>query len=257
MKKIPKFKLLVLVIILPVSLTACMGITGRLFTVREQLCGTDDYLSVQLDQEVKITLREPVLLERDVYLLMDALPTTRIEDSRTMVASYVFEQQAYSDGVDHMAPTGQEIEIGFLFVPSDKGFLLSGISSDGIPPELLNSVLPLLANSDEMLRRACDTSINLLSRSVLVDIDPDVLEILPPRQSLIAWLGEPLDAPDHGDDLVYKFRLKGHTSDRLLARIDVDYDPAGDRPVAVGASFARYQANIDVPAGTMQVKLYR
>ena len=60
----------------------------------------------------------PVFGEHDVYLLMDALPTTRVEDAETVVASYIFEQFPYSDRVDRMTPAGQEFEIGFLFVPS-------------------------------------------------------------------------------------------------------------------------------------------
>ena len=228
---------------------------GRLYTVREQMCEFDDYYSIQIDQGVAITLLEPVLLENDVYLMMDARPTSRFESAEGVVASYVFTQlQLTTDGLK--IPTGQEIEFRFLFVPHNNGLALSGIRSSEIPAEILESALPVLANSAKMAQQACHFSINPLSTSVMLEIDQDMLGLLPERQTLVSWLGSSIGSQENTGDLSYEFQLKGEEPDSEIVRIDMGYDPAGDQPLAIEASFARYSANIDVPAGTLQMKLY-
>ena len=238
-----------------VILSGCLSMVGRLFTVREQMCEFDDYYSIQIDQGVAITLLEPVLLENDVYLMMDARPTSRFESAEGVVASYVFTQlQLTTDGLT--IPTGQEIEFRFLFVPHDNGLVLSGIRSSEIPAEILESAVPVLANSAEMAQQACHFSINPLSTSVMLEIDHDMLGLLPARQTLVSWLGSSIGSPESIGDLSYEFQLKGEEVDSEIVRIYMDFDAAGDQPLAIEASFARYSANIDVPAGTLQMKLY-
>ncbi len=56
--------------------------------------------------------------------------------------------------------------------------------------------------------------------------------------------------------MIYEFRLKGEQANPGIARIDMDYDQAGDRPLTIEASFARYSASIDVPEGTLRMRLY-
>ena len=238
-----------------VILSGCLSMAGRLFTVREQMCEFDDYFSIQIDQGVEITLFEPVLLEKDVYLMMDARPTSRLESAEGVVSSYVFTQlQPTADGQSF--PTDVEVEFKFLFVPTDKGLALSEIKSSEIPVEILESALPVAANSAEMAQQACHFSINPFSASVMLEIDNDMLALLPARQTLISWLGLPIESTDNSSDLIYEFRLKGEQADSGIARINMDYAPADEQPMTVEASFARYSASIDVPEGTLRMKLY-
>ena len=228
---------------------------GRLFTVREQMCEFDDYFSIQIDQGVEITLFEPVLLEKDVYLVMDAKPTSRFESAEGVVASYVFAQlQLTADGQRSLAD--EEVEFKFLFVPTDKGLALSEIRSSEIPEEILESALPVVANSAEMAQQACHFSINPLSTSVMLEIDHDMLALLPERQTLVSWLGLPTESGDSIDGLSYEFQLKGGQTNSGIARIDMDYDHEGNQPLTIEASFTRYSASIDVPEGTLRMKLY-
>jgi hypothetical protein len=143
-----------------------------------------------------------------------------------------------------------------LFIPSDKGYLLSGIQSSEIPAELFESALTMVASGNEIAQEACDMPINPLSRSVEVEIGRDMLELLPERQSVVSWLGPPSESTNNDDDLVYEFRLKGESTDLPVARIDAGYGQEGELPTAIDASFTRYHASIDVPAGTMRVKLH-
>ena len=79
-------------LVFTVILSGCVTMAGRLFTVRGQMCEFDDHFSIQVDRQIEITLHEPVLLESDVYLVMDAKPTSRLESAEGVVASYVFSQ---------------------------------------------------------------------------------------------------------------------------------------------------------------------
>lgn len=253
--KISETRTLILALLSAVILSGCMTMASHLFTLREQVCEFDKYFSVQFDRGVEVTLEEPVLLESELLFLMGAPPTNRMVSPEGMVASYVFEQiHATSEYQGSLA--GEEFEIMFLFSSSEKGYLLSGVRSSEIPEELIESVLPVIMNSPEMAKRACDIPVNLLSRSVVLEVDRESLDSLPARHSIISWLGPPLASGDTGNGLSYEFQLKGNAKDLPIARIEAGYEQAGDFPTVINASFTRYQASIDVPAGSMRVKLH-
>ena len=254
MKK-ANYRMFFSMLFITVILSGCLNMAARMFTVREQMCEFDDYFNIQIEQAVKITLLEPVLLEKDVYLVMDAKPTRRIESAEGVTASYVFTQlQLTADG--QRVPTDVEVKFKFQFTPTDKGLALSTIKSNNIPAEILESALPAVANSAEMAQQACHFSINPFSTSVTLEIDNDMLALLPARSTLTSWLGSPVESTDNIGDLVYEFLLQGEQADSGIARIDMDYDPVGNRPLAIEASFARYRASIDVPEGTLKMRLY-
>jgi hypothetical protein len=237
-----------------VMLSGCMGVTSHLFSIRRQVCEFDSYFKVEFDQSVEVALNEPVLSDKDVFLLIGAPPTRKSLTTEGMIASYIFEQiPVTSENQGTLA--GEEFEIKFLFTSSRKGYLLSGIKTSEIPPELLETTLPVFTDTSEMAQQACDMPLNLLSRSVSLEIGEDSLDSLPTRQSIVSWLGPPLASKDMGNDLSYEFQLKGDDKDLHVVRVDAGYEQAGDYPTVIDASFTRYHASIDVPAATMRVKL--
>jgi len=254
MNNIARFRALIIVLLIVVVLSSCMRMTSHLFTVRKQVCEFDDNFSVQFNQRVEVKMKNPVLLEREALMLIGAPPTYRTVTAEGMTARYVFEQiQASSE--DQGSLTDEEFAIDLLFVSSDNDFLLSGIRTSEVPPELHDSALHAISNIPDMAQQACDIQFNLLSLSTEVEIDRDTLDLLPVRQTIIAWLGPPLVSSDSVSDLDYRFRLKGKDNDLTVAQVSADYDQAGEYPTLINASFSRYQAVVDVPAGTMRVKL--
>ena len=254
MKK-ANFRMFFSMLFITIILTGCLNMAARMFTVRGQMCEFDDYFNIEIEQAVQITLLEPVLLEKDVYLVMDAKPTHRIESAEGVTASYVFTQlQLKADG--QRVPTDVEVEFKFQFLRTDNGMALSGIKSSEIPVEIRESVLPVVANSAEMAQQACDFSISPFTTSAMLEIDKDMFAMLPERQTLIAWLDPSVESTDSMGDLVYEFQLQGEQDNPWIARIDMDYDTAGIHALAIEASFARYSASIDVPEGTLRMRLY-
>lgn len=224
--------------------------------MRGQMCEFDENVVLNIDQQLEVILNEPVLLERDIYLLMDALPTTRSSFSEGVVTTYVFEQlQMDSDGKSVSA--GMELEFSFVFIQSDGELRLSKITSSDIPPEILASTALLAASSVRMAQQACDVSVNPFMRSAVIEIDQEILNLIPDRHTAIAWFGPQLASTNTDDNLVYEFRLKGNQANRPIVRIDADYDDMGDHLEAVTASFTRYNARVEVPDGTVHLTLNR
>ena len=134
--KISKSYLLLWLLFSAVILSGCMKMTSHLFAVREQVCEFDSYFSVEIDQSVEVALSEPVLSDKDVFMLIGAPPTSKNVTTEGMIASYVFEQiPATSENPGTLA--GEQFEVKLLFIPSKKGYLLSRIKTSEIPPELL------------------------------------------------------------------------------------------------------------------------
>jgi hypothetical protein len=253
--KISKIRLFFVMFVVTTVLSSCVTMVSHMFAMREQVCEFDEYFSVSLDHGVEVELSEPVLLESEVFLMLGAAPTTRVVTADGMTASYTFEQ-LQTASKNHSDFIGEEFELRLLFISSEKGFLLSGIQSSEIPAELMDSALAVLTNSTEIARQACDMPINPLSRSVVVEIDRDMLELLPERHTVVSWLGPDIESSGNSADLTYEFQLKGEGTDLPIARIDASYGQAGELPVAIDASFTHYNMSIDVPAGTMRVKLH-
>ncbi len=249
-----KFRVPVLMVLLTVFLAGCVGMFGRLLSVHEQMCNFDEHVSIEINQDISVALRKPVLLESDVYQLLDAMPTSRVASEEVIIGTYQFEQvQTGSDGLK--IPTGQELEIQFLFVPSEKGPMLSGMQSSAIPPEILEYLLPIVADSADIAQQVCDTSVNPFGTSVTLEIDHNTPDSLPPRQLVIAWLGPPSKSSENATELIYEFRLKGNPDEPQVAWLDLGYDQDGRMLSAIEASFTHYHASVDVPAGTLRMKL--
>ncbi len=79
-------------LVVTTMLSGCITITSHLFTVRKQLCEFDEYFSVSLERGLEVKLNEPVLLEREVFLMVGAAPTSKVVTVDGMTASYIFEQ---------------------------------------------------------------------------------------------------------------------------------------------------------------------
>ena len=203
--------------------------------------------------KLTVQLMEPVLLESDIYMLIGASPTTRIETADRVVAGFVFEQLQAGEG-DNLVPTGNEVQLDLSFVHSKRNLRLSHIEMGEIPIDLLAGRIPEPAEMEAIASQACEFSINPFSRSVSMDIDSTLLEDLPGRQAVIDWFGSPIEVLDGGNTIAYEYRLKGTNTDQPSGRIRARFDDNGEKPLLVEASFAHYLASIDFIEGKMQME---
>ena len=246
------FRATLLLGFLTIVLSGCFA--GRLLSVKEQMCDFDDYVHVDIGRQLKVHLQEPVLLEKDVYMMMGVSPTTRVETTDRVAASFVFELLQHGSG-NTSVPTGEEIQLDLVFVRYNKHLRLAQLGMNEIPIDLLADRIPDQAEMEAMATQACEFSISPFSRSASIDIDPEMLQDLPGRQAIIDWFGSPIETLDSGNTIAYEYRLKGATSDQQSGRIRASFDESGDKPLMVEASFTHYLANIDLVEGKMHLKL--
>ena len=246
------FRATLLLGFLTIVLSGCFA--GRLLSVKEQMCDFDDYVHVDIGRQLKVHLQEPVLLEKDVYMMMGVSPTTRVETTDRVAASFVFELLQHGSG-NTTVPTGEEIQLDLVFVRYNKHLRLAQLGMNEIPIDLLADRIPDQAEMEAIATQACEFSISPFSRSVSMDIDLEMLQDLPGRQAIIDWFGSPIETQDSGNTIAYEYRLKGATSDQQSGRIRASFDDSGDKPLMVEASFTHYLANIDLVEGKMHLKL--
>ena len=227
-------------------------VLDRFLLAREQMCDVEKYVSIETGNSVSLVLKEPVLLERDLYMIMDAQPTEKLETQDGVVINYVFEQlQASSE--QKPGPGAHEIQLSFLFVPLDDEFRLAEISSSELPFELNDENRMNPENLTALTDQVCGVAFNPFKRVYEVELDRQMLIALPDRQMAIDWFGVPVDSSHNGKQLVYEYRLKGNTDSGPVARITASFDEKDDRPLLIETSFTRYRANLNVQSAEMQV----
>lgn len=252
--KVLRIYLLTSMLFTLVMLSACVTTASHLYTVRKQVCEFNEFFSVEFDRSVEVEMKEPVLTERDVVLLIGAPPTSRVENAEGVVASYLFKQ-IHANPETRGSLVDETFEIELLFEASGDKHLLTGIRSSEIPAEFHASVQYATANVSEAAEQACDIRLSLLSRSTELKIDRETLELIPGRDSIISWLGAPHASSEADEGLAYSFKLVGADGDLPVVRISVNYDQPGEDPTQIEVSFTRYHASIDVPDATMRVSL--
>ena len=90
--KVSKIRLILGMFVVTAILSSCITMASHVFAVRKQLCEFDEHFSVTLGHGLEVELKEPVLLDSEVFLMVGAKPTTTVITADGMTASYVFEQ---------------------------------------------------------------------------------------------------------------------------------------------------------------------
>lgn len=245
-----RVKLALLTIIISLLLSGC--VLDRFLVVREQMCDVQKYVSIESGNSVQLVLNEPVLLEKDLYMIMDAQPTTRLETQDGVLINYIFEPLQTS-AEKRPGPGAHYIQLSFLFIPLNDELRLAEISSSELPFELNNENLMTSGNLTALTDQVCGVAFNPFKRVYEVELDRQMLIALPDRQMAINWFGASLDSSHNGKQLVYEYRLKGDTGSGPVARVTARFDEKDDRLLHIETSFTRYRANLDVQSAEMQV----
>jgi len=245
-----RLALLMWMLLISLLLPGCL--LDRFLVMREQACDIEKYVSIDAGTSIEIALNEPVLIENDLYLIMDAQPTSRLQTENGLLVNYVFEP-LHASNEEQLNPADLEIQLSFLFVTVDDTFRLAEISTGELPFVFNEENLMSMENLTALSSQVCGIAINPFKRSYELELDPQMLAALPDRQMAIDWFGAPVDSLQNGSQLVYEYRLKGVTDGGPVARITASFDVEDNRLVIVETSFTRYRANLDVQSAEMQV----
>jgi hypothetical protein len=105
----------------------------------------------------------------------------------------------------------------------------------------------------DMAHEVCNTSLVALLPGRKVQLDPGLLEDLPSRTEVLDVLGPPTEVLRDNDALVYEYRLSGSEDPRHVARLVVQFDAEGVRPLQVESAYGRYRSVTDLEAATTRI----
>ena len=245
-----RIPLLLTALLLFTLLQGCM--VDRLLAVRSQMCTFDEAYRVSLFPALEMDMLEPVLLDEDIHWLWDAEPTVYVDDGRERRDRYVL-QKLETDGEGQRRPMAEEISIDFEYTLIEGQNLLSSVRTSDLPAGLRVEDRITPADMQDMAHEVCNTSLAALLPGRKVPLDPGLLEDLPSRSEVVDALGPPTEVLRDKDALVYEYRLSGSEEPRHVARLVVQFDPGGVRPLQVESAYGRYRSVTDLEAATTRI----
>jgi hypothetical protein len=231
------------------ALTASSCLVNRVVEVRGQVCAFEDHFDIDLAGSASIAFREPVLLENDVHWLAGAAPTREFKRNNGLTMVYEVEKVGAATG------TAPEFWLALDFRPVDGLQRLERLRVDPALIALLGPELPDHAALAAAAREACDNTPALLSRTVELPITEEELELLPSRDELLAWLGEPLNLDTSTGRIDYAYRLKSRDEAPPTARMAIWYDAEGTRPLRMESEYSRFRSEADFEARTLTMNV--
>jgi len=243
---------LLVLLFLSVLLQGCF--LDRLLSLKSQACAFDENFGISIDRDAVIEFHDPVLLEKDMRLLLGASPTEILSSDTSSTMRYLF--QRVPDETDNgKASILDEFNLDFDFIPVDGQLRLSKISSNDLPAELLSAAPAMsLSSLVEIGDSACQFEVNPFTRSVQLPLDRMWFDELPTRDELTRLVGTPNSTVDEGNGLVYLYSLKGSDLESHTARLVIWYDEEGEKPLVVEADFSRYRMHTDLLTALMMVQ---
>ncbi len=192
------------------ALVACSLLSGclltRLYAFKQQFCDYRSNFSFSTQDEFRITLSHPLLLDKDVIWLAGAEPSQvqELDQQKQMqwVVDKVLPAGAAAD------PAFDQLVMNMDFVAEDDNFLLHQVVMDQrfayvVSPDLM----------DRHAENVCHSSWLVLGRSGEIDLADADLSGQPNRQEIIDYLGLPTattDAePGLSPGMLYEYRLRG------------------------------------------------
>lgn len=238
-------KLQLLAVVLAAVAVSSGCLLKRITTVHGQLCAYDENFELDVDRGVAVTMKRPVLLDKDVRWLAGTDPSETEVDGDVLRMRYVIEQNVEAPNAEHDVDFRLEfVEVG------DRYRLRQGWTDLDLADRIGESLVT------NVMEQACGARPNLLKRSASFDLDGLDPDVLPARAELVDLFGEPNALLAGGTALVYEHRIKNAGPQAPVARTEVLYDPAGERMLRVKSRFLRYELDADFVTGRAVVKLH-
>lgn len=228
---------------------ACLLLGGciylRLLELKHQLADFDRYFETDLSNGIKITCREPVLLDEDMAFFRLA-PESR---QRAGVAERWHFRWVKANTAPGEEPGTYELSVDFIYVDHKlTSVLLPERFFTFMPKQFFLAMVRAFgqANVDEAKRSA--------SASVHLNLGPD--QSRPPlsRADLSAMLGAPLETRETAAGLLWRYRYQAASRDQHSGWIDVIFtlDPATHVVRHIHGVVFNGRIDLDFPAAAAQ-----
>jgi len=228
---------LLLILLLSAGLLISGCLLQRVYAFKRQFCDYGRNFELVVGDEIRLNMRNPVLLDSDVVWLIGAEPTREARTGLAVEMTYVVEKDLPLSSDEYAIP------LHLHFTPHDGDFRLSA----GVIDRNLGAMItPGLIQ--ETVSHTCGSATSLVDRSVTVDLSGLEPADIPTRNEIIDALGAPASTSQDGREAHYRFRLRDAKPGVEKSFARVRYDTNG-RVEHVVFRYLRYQLDADLVAG--------
>ena len=231
-----------------VLLSAALFLNGcileRIFRVKNQLCDFEKNFRIEISEGFRVSLRQPVMLDEDITWLAGARPSEQRFSGDEMVMTYIAERKGDPPKRQYDLP------VELLFVRLDgeyrlkEGFLSKNLTYI-ITAELLTQIMQSVCKSEK----------SLVKQQIVIDIGKLNRDLLPAKSEITAILGPPNPILPNAHSLVYDYQLKHDSAPDKETFIEIVFDEAEEKILAIKVRYLRYSLNADFEKGKAVLKV--
>lgn len=217
-------------------LPGCM--IDRVYTMRAQMCGTEDSIHISEADGLHVSFLNPVIHASDVKWLSGVQPHSETYSQGQLAMQYLVSKTGAPESDNFAVP----IELGFREIDGKYKLAQMDVTTDlpfDLGPERI----------DRMTQSACKNDLNPFARTIAITLAPEDLEELPGRDEVFSLVGAPNWANDDATRLRYEFSIAGTTEDTGLIIVNLEYDASGNRLLSMTSSYSHFTINADFQSG--------
>ena len=217
-------------------LPGCM--IDRVYTMRAQMCGTEDSIRISDADGVRVSFLKPVIHAGDVKWLSGVQPHSETYTPDELTMRYIVTKTGAPEAENFAVP----VELAFRKIDGEYKLAQMDVTTD-LPFDLSPERM------DRMTASACENDLNPFTRKVAMTLAPEDLEELPKRDELFSLVGTPNWANDDATKLRYEFSIAGTAEDTGLVVVNLEYDASGTRLLSMTSSYSHFTFNADFQSG--------
>ncbi len=210
----------------------------RVYEFKNQFCDYQQNFQLLLGDELMLSMRNPVLRDRDIIWLMGAAPSYREQGRDGLDLVYVIEKDLPQSDPQYAIP------LRLRFMQQQGQYLLkAGIISHNLSSMITPGLI------DEIIVHTCDADSDFLKRSITVDLSGLDRQDVPHRSEIESALGPPGLSIEAGRVVEYQYRLKDAQPGVEKSSARIWYSEGGEQVERIHFSYFRYQFDVNFETG--------
>ncbi|HKX55900.1 MAG TPA: hypothetical protein VJN01_07360, partial [Xanthomonadales bacterium] len=233
-----------------VLLSACL--LTRLYAFKQQFCDYQDNFSFSTDDEFRVNLLHPILLDSDVIWLAGAQPSKQQQDEQSGQMQWIVDKVLPAQSVPD--PEFDELSIEMDFQVEDEKYKLHQVRMD--------QRFAYVVSPDLMERHAdnvCNSSWLVFGRSGEIDLADADLSGQPGRQEIMDYLGQPTtsirDDAEQSLGMRFEYRLRGSKRAQPQYSFEFWHDAQSGELLRSTANSIRFSSTTDFVQKKLWVKI--
>ena len=217
-------------------LQGCM--IDRVYTMRAQMCGTEDSIRISEADGMHVSFLKPVIHAGDVKWLSGVQPHSETYTPDELTMRYIVTKTGAPEAENFAVP----VELAFRKIDGEYKLAQMDVTTDlpfDLSPERMN----------RMTASACENDLNPFTRKVAMTLAREDLEELPKRDEVFSLVGTPNWANDDDTKLRYEFSIAGTVDDTGVIVVDLEYDASGTQLLSMTSSYSHFTFNADFQSG--------